>query len=99
MPHRIRLGPPWEVVADGDRTRHTRKFGKPRLQAANEQIWLVCDAVPAFAEVSLNGELLGVVEPGPFALEVTALLQPRNEIVILVASADSLGGVALEIRD
>lgn len=96
--HRIRLGPPWNVTADAGRTRHARKFGKPRLQHADERIWLVCDTVPTNGEVFLNGESLGVVEAGPFAFDITSRLQPRNEAVIIVASDAPLGGVALEVR-
>lgn len=99
MSHRIRLGAPWEVVAEGERTRHARKFGKPRLQAESERIWLVCDDVPAAAEVFLNGELLGGMEKGPFAFDVTSQLQPRNEVVILVASTRTLDDVALVIGE
>ena len=96
--HRIRLGPPWDVTDDAGRARHARKFGRPRLQHADERTWLICDAVPAAAEVFLNGELLGAVEAGPFAFDVSSQLKPRNEVAILVAGDDPLGEVALEMR-
>ena len=96
--HRIRLGPPWDVTADAGRTRHARKFGQPRLQHADERIWLLCDAIPTAAEVFLNGELVGAVEAGPFAFDVSSRLQPRNEVVILVAGHNPIGEVALEMR-
>src|SRR5262249_11036025 len=52
--------------------------------------------------VSLNGQSLGeLAGAGPFRFEVTALLQPRNELVVEVESAGGDGGlwgeVALEI--
>ena len=96
--HRIRLGPPWDVTADAGRTRHARKFGRPRLQHADERTWLVCDAIPAAAEVFMNGELLAAVEAGPFAFDVSSRLQPRNEVVIAVSDDEPIGEVALEMR-
>ena len=99
MSHRIRLGPPWVVTAAGGRTRHARKFGRPRLTDPTERVWVVCESVPASAAVLVNGEALGTAEPGrPFAADVTHLLKPRNELVFDVASADPPGEVALELR-
>ena len=96
--HRIRLGPPWAVTADG-RTRHARKFGQPRLTDPAERVWVVCESVPAPAVVAVNGEPLGTAEPGrPFTADVTHLLKPRNELVFEVPSAEQIGEVALEIR-
>ena len=79
--HRIRLRGFWEAtpLADG-RTRHVRRFGKPRTLDPGETAWVVGDAGPA--AVFLNGEEVGRVEAGPFAFEVTERLQPRNELAI-----------------
>jgi hypothetical protein len=97
--HRIRLGPPWEVTAAGGRARHARKFGRPRTLGAAERVWLVCDSVPGPADVLVNGEPVGsVAEVGAFAVDITPLLKPRNEVVIDTASADTPAEVALEIR-
>ncbi len=97
--HQIRLGPPWQVTAGDGGTRHARKFGRPRTLDANERLWLVCAHVPGPVEVHVNGTRVGGSDaPGPFAADVTARLNPRNEAVFTVASAAPLGAVALEIR-
>ena len=97
--HTIRLGPPWQTATTDSGTHHARKFGRPRALDANERVWLVCAHVPGPAEVRVNGTTVGAPgADGPFAADVTAHLQPRNEVVFAVASAGPLGGVALEIR-
>jgi hypothetical protein len=99
MTHTIRLGPPWEVTADGATTRHSRNFGRPRTLAPGERVWLVCGAVPGPAEVSVNGQVVGTpAAAGPFAADVTDLLRPRNAVVFAVASGEPLGRVVVEIR-
>ena len=97
--HTIKLGPPWVVTAIGGETRHARKFGSPRTLDTNERVWLVCEHVPAPAEVFVNGNSVGATATqGAFAADVTSLLAPRNEVVFVVASEQPLGAVALEIR-
>ena len=97
--HSIRLGPPWQVAATAGGTRHARKFGRPRTLDADERLWLVCAHVPGPAEVRVNGALVGAADaPGPFAADVTPLLDPRNEVTFVVASSAPLGAVALEVR-
>ncbi|HJZ59803.1 MAG TPA: hypothetical protein VKE74_32980 [Gemmataceae bacterium] len=98
MSHRIRLGPPWQVTTDTGRARHARKFGRPRTLDANERVWLVCESIPDPVEVFVNGEKVGTATGGPFAADITHLLDVRNEVVIETASADPLRDVALEIR-
>ena len=100
MTHRIRLGPPWDTTTADGRTRHARKFGRPRSLSPAETVWLVCESVPGPAVVSVNGEAVGSVGEagGPFTADVTALLNSRNEVVIDTVSAGPLGEVALEIR-
>jgi hypothetical protein len=89
MSHRIRLGPPWEVVQEPDgRMRHVRRFGRPRTVDPGERVWMVAE-LPAGAEVRLNGE------PITLAADVTEQLQPRNELVVIAAAAPE--NVALEI--
>lgn len=95
MSHSIRLGPPWEVSAAGGRVTHRRKFGRPRSLDPGERVWLICDAVPGPAAVSLNGEPLGEAA-GPFSADITDLMRPRNDLTIDAATGP-LGGVRLEI--
>lgn len=83
--------------------RFTRKFGYPgKADPEREHIWLLCSGTEAISEVCLNGEQLPVPEKNPIAVDVTALLGPRNclELVVDRPTHDSevLGGVALEIR-
>jgi hypothetical protein len=97
--HRIRLGPPWVVATADGRTRHARKFGRPRTLDAAERVWLTVTFVPGPTDVFVNGERVGSAEAGqPFAADITGLLNPRNEVVLAAASADPPGEVALEIR-
>ena len=98
--HQIRLGPPWQTTtSDTGTTRHARKFGSPRALDANERVWLVCEHVPGPAEVRVNDAVVGTSGAGgPLAVDITAHLRPRNEVVFAVASDGPLGPVALEIR-
>ncbi|QJW96019.1 hypothetical protein [Frigoriglobus tundricola] len=97
--HSIRLGPPWQSAAVDGGTRHARKFGRPRTLDADERLWLVCAHVPGPVEVHVNGTRVGGADaPGPFAADITALLDPRNEVAFVVVSSAPLGAVALEVR-
>jgi|SRR6266540_6923553 len=99
MTHWIRLGPPWEVSpTDDGRSRHRRRFGRPRTLDAEERVWLVADSRSMKFEVTVNGEFVGAGEPGPFAADITNLLNLRNEVVFVIPSDASLGEIALEIR-
>ncbi len=93
--HRIRLRGFWTAtpLPDG-RTRHTRHFGEPRT-SQGETVWVVGEPTGP-AQVSVNGQLLGSTS-GPFALEVTGRLRPRNELAIETAEKD-LGEVGIAIR-
>jgi hypothetical protein len=96
--HKIRLGPPWYTSATDAGTRHARKFGAPRTLDPNERLWLVCEHVPAAFQVTVNGAGVGAGEAGPFAADITSFLKPRNEVAFAVASGETLGPVALEVR-
>jgi hypothetical protein len=88
-PHRIRLGHPWVASADG--LSFSRRFGRPRTLDPTERVWLVCGFEPE--AVTENGEAVAATA------DVTALIQPRNEIVLRIAAdAKFPGEVALEIR-
>lgn len=79
--------------------RHARKFGRPRALGEGERLWLVCDHLPALAEVLVNGTALGAAgSPGPFAADITPLLRPRNEVVFALASDSAPGAISLEVR-
>lgn len=95
-PHRIRLRDPWECepLTDG-RARFRRRFGYPGQIDAFERVWLTFAHVEGTAQATLNGTVLGQGE-GAFEFEVTALLQPRNELV--VEAAGDKGETALEVR-
>jgi hypothetical protein len=80
-----------------------RRFGYPGRIDAHERIWLTFAGISSRAEVTLNQQRLGGHEgEGPFEFEITSLLRQRNELVVLIESADAQGGlwgeVALEIR-
>ena len=99
MTHTIHLRSAWDTTSDPTRTRHSRKFGRPRTLDDAERVWLICTAIPGPAEISLNGELVGsMAQGGPFAADITEKLQARNVIELWVESAELLGKVALEIR-
>jgi hypothetical protein len=98
-PHRIRLRGPWqsEPVAGG--VRRVRRFGYPGRIDADERVWITCAGTGGRVEVSLNGQVLGSHEGGmPFEHEVTSLLAPRNELVMLTEGDSAWGEVALEVR-
>jgi len=97
--HSIRLRGAWVTSVEGERTCHTRNFGWPRPLDPGDQLWLVCSHIPGQADVLLNGEPIAVVATaGPFAVEITKVVQPRNAVVFAVATTESLGDVTLEVR-
>src|SRR5262249_54240836 len=101
-PHRIRLRGPWdrEPLPSGDgRFRFRRRFGFPGRLDDYERVWLTVAGIAGDVSVWLNGQLLGRQENATdgFEFEVTALLRPRNEVVI-EAGGESSGDVAMEIR-
>ena len=111
-PHRIRLRGPWECTPVGDQPRRatvpcdlagdapvllTRKFGYPGRIDAGEHVWLTVAGVTGSARVALNGQALGEVRDTSFEKDVTSLLQPRNQVQLLVEGR-GVGEVALEVR-
>src|SRR5258708_4468639 len=63
------------------RVRFRRRFGYPGRIDSFERVWLTFDDIDGTAAISLNGEALGtLVIPGEF--DVTARLQPRNELIV-----------------
>jgi hypothetical protein len=97
-PHRIRLRGPWDYEESGGAGRgklslpapladHTgpvrlsRRFGYPGRIDAGERVWLVLEGLAAPVTVVLNGAALGTAS-GDASFDVTALLKPRNELVV-----------------
>jgi hypothetical protein len=85
------------------RVRFRRRFGYPGRIDPHERVWLTFGGADARAEVALNGVALGKHEGrDPFAFEVTALLRPRNELLVDLDGTAEQGGlwgeVALEVR-
>lgn len=66
------------------RVRWRRRFHSPRALEPDERLWIVFDGVDYFADVSLNGTHLGRHEGyfERFEFDVTALVGPRNELVV-----------------
>jgi hypothetical protein len=85
------------------RVRFRRRFGYPGRIDDTERVWLTCAGLEGSAVVALNGRNLGAPEDPAcgFEYEVTALLLPRNELVIDLdgpANGGLWGEVALEVR-
>jgi len=106
-PCRVTMPCRWRESALGEyqgRVRCRRRFGLPRQIDPHERIWLTFAGIDGIADFSLNQRPLAQAVRGPYPLEyeITALLQPRNELVVEVAATDGDGGlwgeVALEIR-
>ncbi|MEO2090403.1 MAG: hypothetical protein ABGY75_13030 [Gemmataceae bacterium] len=97
--HTIRLGEPWERTDVGDgRTRHRRRFGRPRTLDATERLSLSCEHLPGPSTIFVNGEKIAERSAGHgYVFDLTEHLRPRNELVIEVASPEPLGTVLLEV--
>jgi hypothetical protein len=84
------------------RVRFRRRFGHPGRIDTFERVWLTCAGIETSADVSLNGHVIARGVEGPFAFEVTPLLQVRNELIAEVTGQAESGGlwgeVALEVR-
>jgi hypothetical protein len=83
------------------RVRFRRRFGYPGRIDSEERVWLTYTAIVGMREVWLNEYALGR-HAETFEHDATALLRPRNELVIEVEppiEPGSLWGeVALEVR-
>lgn len=85
--------------------RFVRRFGIP-TNLSTERVSLVIEHVHAWASIALNGNFLGNQkdDDGSRKYDVTSLLQPRNEISIVLelngkTGPGSLGEVRLEIEE
>jgi hypothetical protein len=75
----------------------TRKFGYPGRIDSHERVWLTLAHVAGAATLTLNGHFLGDVRDDPFAVDVTALLRPHNQLDVQIRGSE-VGEAALEIR-
>jgi hypothetical protein len=87
------------------RVRLFRRFGRPRLQSANQSLFLSLDHVPGLRSISLNGAFLAFDKPGHHPLEIfLESLSERNELVLDVEFPSDpdvstrWGDIALVIR-
>jgi hypothetical protein len=80
-PHRIRLRHPWQLDDSAGPVRMSRRFGYPGRIDADERVWLLIEGLAGPGAVALNGIDLGPAT-GDAAFDVTALLRPRNEVVV-----------------
>lgn len=91
-PHRIRLNGFWTATPTADgRVEHARSFGKPRTSDPTETLWVVTESP---GEVRVNGASQGDGNEVRIGVE----LQPRNRLAILTSAGETLGDVAIEIR-
>src|SRR5687768_15165184 len=77
------------------RVRFTRRFGLPTNLDIQERVFLVVGELVEQGTIELNGTALGQpsLQDGPQRYDVTSLLKPRNELVILVESSEEPGGI------
>ena len=86
---RLQMPADWGATLGPDfrgRVRYTRGFNWTAGLDPGDRVELVLEQADAFAEVALNGTLLGRMQIGDPAtrFEIAALLQPRNELVVIV---------------
>lgn len=94
----LELPADWGAILGDDfrgLVRFTRRFAQPTGLDKNSRVWLVIEEVDWLGTVALNGAALGMVRfsaaPAtdgvsdlacPARFDITALLQPRNELTI-----------------
>src|SRR5262245_57262557 len=81
------------------RVRFRRRFGYPGNIDDTERVWLTFAGIEGSAAVALNGQPLAYHAENEH--EITALLRPRNELVVEIDGPETgglWGEVALEIR-
>ena len=81
--HRINLSNAWEPPSEGSRA-WVRRFGTPSGVAPGDRVWLLVEGGVA-ATLVLNGVCLSA-ETGRH--DVTALLEPRNELLLVPSAAE-----------
>jgi hypothetical protein len=91
--HSIHLGDAWQPPTKATGA-WVRRFGRPTGVGAGDRLFLVCERLagaPVWRRLELNGRELPPVEPGMqrWECDVTALLDGRNELVLLPAAAEA----------
>ena len=68
------------------RVRYTRGFNWTAALGDGDRVELVVEQADAFGEITLNGTPLGRIQLSdpPARYEIAALLQPRNELIVVV---------------
>ena len=100
---RLELPADWGATLGSDfrgRVRYRRRFGRPPQLDSHEQIWLVVEGVDASGSASLNDRPLGPIVGYAVSSEwdVTHLLEPRNQLELLVDLPDFDPQCARELR-
>src|SRR5262245_45327039 len=99
MTHSIRLKDHWSVETESGRVLYSRRFGAPRIRDG-ERVWLTGTSTSG-GTLALNGTVIASLTANShFEVEVTAQLQPRNDVRIeMVAPSDgAFEGLVIEIR-
>ncbi len=90
------------LVGFAGRVRLMRRFGYPGRIDGYEHVWLTFASIAGTAEIALNDRPLATGVTGTAEYEITALLEPRNRLeVLLDADSDAAGlpgEIALEVR-
>ncbi len=120
--HSIRLHGPWEytlangesgtikipaaIETTGDHATISRRFNWVAAIQPDERVFVVFTAVGGTGSVELNGTRLGTIEVPPTEFEITGLLQPGNQLRMVLRLDEFpanlprgfVGSVRLEIR-
>lgn len=104
MRRSLPLSPPCHVIHLRGHWRHIRRsngsccwermFGRPMHLDAQERVWLVANNLPPGAHVQINEHEAGRTDyDGSWVMDITALLQLRNRLrIILSRTTDAPGG-------
>jgi hypothetical protein len=82
------------------RVRYVRRFGLPTNLDPDERVLLVVGEIVENALIELNGASLGrqAQSAGEQSYEVTPLLRPRNELMIVIEALQAAGGMRGEVK-
>jgi beta-galactosidase/beta-glucuronidase len=102
-PGRVTMPTNWGATLGPDfrgRVEYRRRFGCPTGITPAERVWLVCDSAEATVTFSLNGETLGSTQETDSSAEfdVSDRLRERNELLAVVESSSTPGGLTGEVR-